>query len=152
MRLKSAPRRRAVLMAMLACLAILCAPPAMAQAWPVKLLRIIVVCPPGDVSDATARAIGEKLAVLLGTRVVIKNRAGADGTIGIFALAKTPATVIARLNADINKLLQMPEIRQRFLEADNIPTGGSPADFARQIAIDSDNNARIIKAANIKAE
>ena len=40
----------------------------------------------------------------------------------------------------------------RLVASDNVPTGGSAAEFARQIATESDNNARIIKAANIRSE
>ena len=41
------------------------------------------------------------------------------------------------------------EIRQRLAATDNVPMGGKPADFARQIEAESAANARIIKAANI---
>ena len=71
---------------------------------------------------------------------------------GIFAPARTPEAVIARLNAEINKALLLPEIRQRLLASDNVPTGGSAAAFAKQIAVESEVNARIIKAANIRIE
>ena len=58
------------------------------QAYPTKPIRIVVPYPPGGVSDAVARAIGEKLAAALGQPVVIDNKAGASGTIGIDAVAK----------------------------------------------------------------
>lgn len=70
---------------------------------------------------------------------------------GIFAPAGTPAAVLERLNAEINKALASPDLRARLVASDNVPTGGSAAEFARQIATESDNNARIIKAAGIKA-
>ncbi len=71
---------------------------------------------------------------------------------GIFAPARTPEPILARLNAEINKALQLPDIRQRLLASDNVPTGGSSAAFAKQIATESETNARIIKAANIRLE
>jgi len=71
---------------------------------------------------------------------------------GIFAPGRTPEAVLLRLNAEINKALQLPDIRNRLIAADNVPTGGSSADFARQIAVESGNNARIIKAVNIRLE
>lgn len=71
---------------------------------------------------------------------------------GVFAPAKTPPDVLLRLNAEINQALRTPELRKKLLDADNVPTGGSAADFARQIAGESASNARIVKAANIKAE
>ncbi|CAN5538343.1 tripartite tricarboxylate transporter substrate binding protein BugE [soil metagenome] len=68
---------------------------------------------------------------------------------GVFAPVRTSEAVVSRLNAEINKALLMPDIRQRLTVADNVPTGGSAATFARQIAAESETNARIIKAANI---
>lgn len=71
---------------------------------------------------------------------------------GLFAPAKTPPEVVERFNAEVNKVLAMPEVRTRLQASDNVPTGGSAAEFARLIAAESDNNAKIIKAAGIKAE
>ena len=71
---------------------------------------------------------------------------------GVFAPAGVPQPVLERLNAEINKALRAPELRSRLLASDNVPTGGSAAEFARQIAQESGNNARIIRAAGIKAE
>ncbi|MEP6789993.1 MAG: tripartite tricarboxylate transporter substrate binding protein [Ramlibacter sp.] len=71
---------------------------------------------------------------------------------GVFAPAGVPAAVMDRLNAEINKALAQPDLRARLTGSDNVPTGGSAADFAKQIAAESQNNARIIKAAGIKAE
>jgi len=71
---------------------------------------------------------------------------------GVFAPAGTTAPVLERLNAEINKALAQPDLRARLTGADNVPTGGSAAEFARQIAQESENNARIVKAAGIKAE
>ncbi len=69
---------------------------------------------------------------------------------GIFAPAQTPAPVLERLNTEINKALALPDIKARLEATDNVPTGGRAADFARQIAAESETNARIIRAANIQ--
>ncbi|WP_298925020.1 tripartite tricarboxylate transporter substrate binding protein [uncultured Ramlibacter sp.] len=71
---------------------------------------------------------------------------------GIFAPAGVPPAVLARLNAEINKAMATPDMRARLDAADNVPTGGSAADFAKQIAAESQNNARVIKAAGIKGD
>ncbi|WP_411886549.1 Bug family tripartite tricarboxylate transporter substrate binding protein [Polaromonas sp. YR568] len=78
--------------------------------------------------------------------------ANLNSLFGVFAPARIPADVLLRLNTEINQALRAPDLRKKLLDADNVPTGGSAADFARQIAAESANNARIIKAANIKAE
>ena len=61
---------------------------ASAQAWPAKPIRIIVAYPAGGVSDNIARALADKLAVQLGTPVVVENKAGASGSLGVDAVAK----------------------------------------------------------------
>lgn len=71
---------------------------------------------------------------------------------GLFAPAGVPPAIVDRVNAEVNRALATPELRQRLVASENVPTGGSAADFRRQIAQESEANARIIKAANIQAE
>ena len=69
-------------------LAMLAAPHAAAQSFPVKPIRVIVPSPPGDGSDVMARLIGEKLGAAWGQQVVVDNRPGAGGRIGTEVAAK----------------------------------------------------------------
>ena len=65
---------------------------AMAQAatpWPVKPIRVIVTFPPGGSTDATVRLIAPKLGERLGQQLIVDNRPGAGGNIGLAALAKS---------------------------------------------------------------
>ncbi len=78
-------------------------------------------------------------------------RANLSSLFGVFAPAGTPATVLERLNREINRALQLPDLRSRLLATDNVPTGGTMAEFAKTIAADYDNNGRIIRAAHIRA-
>jgi tripartite-type tricarboxylate transporter receptor subunit TctC len=71
---------------------------------------------------------------------------------GIFAPGALPARVLERLNNEINFALQTPEIRNRLVATDNVPTGGSAQAFDRQIAAESESNLRIIRAVGIKAD
>jgi tripartite-type tricarboxylate transporter receptor subunit TctC len=57
-------------------------------AWPTKPIRMIVTFPPGGSSDATVRIVAPKLGERLGQQIVIDNRPGAGGNIGLAALAK----------------------------------------------------------------
>jgi tripartite-type tricarboxylate transporter receptor subunit TctC len=57
-------------------------------AWPTRALRIIVVYPPGGLSDGVARALAERLARQLGVPVRVDNRAGGGGSVGLQALAR----------------------------------------------------------------
>jgi tripartite-type tricarboxylate transporter receptor subunit TctC len=65
---------------------------ALAQSeWPRKQpIRIVVPYPPGGTNDIAARAVGEALAKLVGQAVIIDNRPGAAGAIGMDAVAKAP--------------------------------------------------------------
>lgn len=61
------------------------APPA----WPDRPVRLIVVYPPGGVSDGMARALAEPLSQSLGVPVLIENRSGAGGSLGMGVLARS---------------------------------------------------------------
>jgi tripartite-type tricarboxylate transporter receptor subunit TctC len=67
-------------------LVFLCAT-ASAQVVP-KTIRLVVAYPSGGVSDVVARALADKLAAQLGSTLVVENKAGASGTIGMDAVAK----------------------------------------------------------------
>lgn len=79
-------------------------------------------------------------------------QANTTSLFGIFAPGKTPKPVLDRLNQEFNKALASADIQQKLHASDNVPTGGDAASFAKQIAQESANNARIIKAANLRAE
>ena len=56
--------------------------------WPSRPIRLIVVYPPGGVSDGMARFIAEPLSRALGVPVVVDNRPGAGGGVGMALLAR----------------------------------------------------------------
>jgi tripartite-type tricarboxylate transporter receptor subunit TctC len=65
--------------------------PALAQAFPDRPIRLIVPFPPGGGTDSQARAFAEALSRELPQRVVVDNRAGAGGNIGVDAAARSAA-------------------------------------------------------------
>ena len=84
--------RRHVIPALLAMTGVVRPQAASAQpAWPSQPLRIIVVYPPGGLSDGVARALAERLSLQLGVAVRVENRGGGGGSVGLQALARAPA-------------------------------------------------------------
>ncbi len=61
---------------------------ASAQAFPAGPIKIIVPFTPGSATDILARVTGERLSPVFGQPVIVENRAGAGGTIGITLVAK----------------------------------------------------------------
>ena len=62
-----------------------------ADAYPSRPIRMIVPFAPGGASDFVGRIIQPKMSELLGQQVVIDNRAGASGNIGVELTARAPA-------------------------------------------------------------
>jgi tripartite-type tricarboxylate transporter receptor subunit TctC len=58
-----------------------------AQAWPTRVVRLVVGFPPGGGADAAARIVANRLSEIWGQSVVIENRSGAGGNIAMDAVA-----------------------------------------------------------------
>lgn len=71
-----------------ACLALALAFPAAAQTYPSQPIRLIAPFPPGGSVDIMARLIADPLGAQLGGKIVIDNRSGASGNIGMEAAAR----------------------------------------------------------------
>ena len=63
---------------------------ALAQSYPTKPIRMVVPFPPGGPADVVARLLTDKLKAGLGQPVIVDNRGGAGGTLGIEQVAKSP--------------------------------------------------------------
>jgi tripartite-type tricarboxylate transporter receptor subunit TctC len=74
------------------------------------------------------------------------------GWFGVGAPKNTPAEIIDRLNQEINAGLADPKIKARLADLGGTVVPGSPADFGKFIAEDTEKWAKVIRAANIKPE
>jgi tripartite-type tricarboxylate transporter receptor subunit TctC len=74
----------------------------------------------------------------------------ASGWTGLCAPKGTPADVIARLNTVTNAGLADPRIKARFAELGATTLAGSPAEFGKLIASETEKWGRVIRAANIR--
>ncbi|MDB5804503.1 MAG: hypothetical protein JWN73_1825 [Betaproteobacteria bacterium] len=82
----------------------------MAQTYPAKPIRVVVPFPPGNASDITARSIGDKLSQRLGQPVIIDNRAGAQGNIGVDAVAKAAPDGYTILVTSLSPVVITPSV------------------------------------------
>lgn len=71
---------------------------------------------------------------------------------GVVAPAGTPAPIVQRLNAELVKILAMPDVRATLTEQGADVAGGSPEDFAAFMAAESARWSTVVKGAGIKAE
>jgi tripartite-type tricarboxylate transporter receptor subunit TctC len=71
---------------------------------------------------------------------------------GVGAPKNTPIEIIAKLNVEINAGLTDPKIKARLAELGSVVFGGSPANFGKLIADETEKWGKLIRAANIKVE
>ena len=76
------------IVAALAALALTLATPAGAQNYPSKPIRLIVPFPPGGGTDAVSRLVAQELQKSTGWTIVVENKAGAGGMIGLQEAAR----------------------------------------------------------------
>ena len=71
--------------------------------------------------------------------------------LGVFAPAKTPPAIVARLNAEIEKALQTPAVRAKLAQLGVQPMTMSPQEFGKFAKDELESNAELTKAAGIAA-
>ncbi len=102
--------RRTFVTGTAAAAATLAAPMLRAQSLPTGPVRVIVGFAPGGGTDILARVIGQKLATMWNTQVLIENKAGASGTIAADYVAKQPGDGATLLMAHINSQAITPAL------------------------------------------
>jgi tripartite-type tricarboxylate transporter receptor subunit TctC len=71
---------------------------------------------------------------------------------GLLAPAGTPTATVARLNTEVNRILALPDVRQRFEAAGMEPGGGTPRQFGAFIASETTKWAKVASQAGIQPE
>ena len=79
---------------------------------------------------------------------------GIDGDIwyGLYAPAGTPVPVVARLNADVNAVLVLPEVKATFSRQGLTPTGGTPQELGNLTRDDLAKWTRVVRNAKIEVD
>lgn len=73
-------------------------------------------------------------------------------TLGVFAPAKTPAAVIAKLNTEIVRFLSNADVKERFLKAGSEAVSSSPDELAVTVKADMERLGKVIKDGHIRSE
>jgi len=71
---------------------------------------------------------------------------------GVGAPTATPADIVDKLNKEVNAALDDPKMKARLADLGGTVLLGSPADFGKHIAEETEKWAKVIRASNIKAE
>jgi tripartite-type tricarboxylate transporter receptor subunit TctC len=75
-----------------------------------------------------------------------------SGWYGVFAPARTPETIVDKLNKDIVAVLQLPEVRQRFASDGSMVAASTPAQFTEFVRQDVAKWKKLVQTANIQLD
>jgi len=72
--------------------------------------------------------------------------------LGLVGPAGMPRELVARLNADTNRILQLPEVKERMSQLGTLPVGGTPEEFGAYVRQQVETWHKVVKAAGSKVE
>jgi tripartite-type tricarboxylate transporter receptor subunit TctC len=104
------------------------------------------------------RALGvasaERNAALPDVPAIAELLPGFEATawVGIFAPAKTPSEVTSRIQSEVKRVLQLPDIAQRMKELGATPVANTPAEFGAFVVKDTEKWRNLVHTAKIKIE
>lgn len=148
------PLRRLVFLIMVAALATNVH--SQTENWPNKPIKFVVTFPPGGSSDAAARIVAPRLAERLGQPVVVENRPGAGGGVGLDFVSKTPGDGYTIVLASAGGLTANPSLYPRLgydPVRDFVPItlfGTSPFVLISQPSLPVSSVADVIKLAKLQ--
>ena len=75
-----------------------------------------------------------------------------DTWLALFAPAKTPEAIVARMHKEVARVLHLPEVKQRLIEQSADPVGSSPEELGRVVKTELRKWADVVRSANIKID
>ncbi len=81
-----------------------------AQTWPDKPVRLVAPYPPGGQTDLVSRFLAERLSAALGQQVIVENRAGAQGIVGLEAVKNAAADGYTFVYANVSNISINPHV------------------------------------------
>jgi tripartite-type tricarboxylate transporter receptor subunit TctC len=76
----------------------------------------------------------------------------ANGWFALFAPAGTPTEIVNKLNAEVNRILEQPDVKQRYAGLGAITVGGPPEKLRDQVKAEVERWAELIRATQMKVE
>lgn len=126
-----------------ACAALLAFSAAAASAWTDKPVRLIVPAPPGGTMDVVARLVAEQLSTDIGQPVVVDNKPGAGGAIGVLQLLAAPADGRTLMMTASTVLTEIPHV---------LKSSFNPMQDVKPVAIVARQGMVLVGAPNIPAQ
>ena len=125
------------------------APTVAAQAWPTKSVRLVVNFAAGGSTDVIARSMAQKLGETLGQTVIVDNRVGAAGNIGLELVARAAPDGYTLLHSSDGPILINPHIMKMSVNVAKellpiAPTGGTAMFLIARPGIPSRNLAEFL--------
>lgn len=114
-----------------------------AQAWTEKPVKLVVPAPAGGTMDVIARLLGEQLATDIGQPVVVDNRPGAGGGIGVQALRAAPADGQTLMVTASNVLTEIPHV---------LKSGFDPLKDVRPVGVVARGHLVLVAAPSVPAK
>ena len=111
----------------LVCLSLVCGTGAIAQDYPARPVRMLVIYAIGSTTDLHARVVGQRLTEQLGQTVIVENNAGAGGVIAMRAVARSQPpgyTLLYSTNALVGNLHAFREPQYRLEDYALVGTAG----------------------------
>ena len=170
-------------------LAFLCVQDAAAAQYPARPIRLIVPSAAGSAADVNARLLVAELVRQRGQQIVVDNRPGAAGSIGMELIARAvpdgytigygtlptideagvpgfeltawggvvvpagvPKTTVGRLNAEVNRALASPSLKEKVALFGYEVGGGTPEPFDAFVKKEAARWADVIKRTGVKAD
>ena len=128
------------------------APHAAAQNYPTKPIRVVVPFPAGGTSDILARLIGAKLTESWGQQIIVDSRPGANGNIGAELVTRAPPDMIAKVNSEVARILNLPDMKEKLSSQGTTPLTNSPQEMGKWLAAEKDRWAKLIKETGFRLD
>lgn len=103
---------------------------------------------------AIAIGAAQRISAVPGVATISETYPGVEtnGSWNYFAPAGTPREIVMKINTEVNRILAMPEVRERFVSQGLFPIGGTPEKLAARMKSDYQKWGAVIRTIGLKAE